>query len=374
MPDLPSGGSLLCALDGHVVGQAAGGPALASRLHASSPLPIAFPGIAPALVTQQRLPNGQVTALPGPQITPGIGVGAVNTCEPGTWLHYPTLSYAWYALGGRSAGQVARSRTLLARGQTLTIAPSEEGADLQCVVTATNTTGSNEAATNAYVVPVDPPVALEQPSVSIETQEPSSTPGLAGPSGAEAVAQQVDLTCQNGKWNRTDLHFQTQWVEVDQNDNPTEWITGAGSPSLDFDMRPGNVQYSITVECLVVATTSNGAKSVSYSGPVSIWNGCDEVAAGSSSPNPPLLDSAPVADGVEISGLIAAPLTVIVAVVGGVAVVGDIVPVATTVANDILSFLGSQPTIDTYGPNCEGYQEYWMGQGYTVKQQQGDAP
>jgi hypothetical protein len=374
VPDLPSGGSLLCTIDGHIVGQPASGPTLSSRLRESSPLPIAFPGVAPALVTQQRFPNGKITILPGPQITAGIGVGAVNTCAPGTWLHYPTFSYAWYSLGGRIAGQIARSRTLLARGQTLTIVPAYEKVDLECVVTATNTTGSSQAGTNDYVVPVNPPVALEQPSVSIETQEPSSTPGLAGPNGAQAIAEQVDLTCQNGKWNRSDLHFQTQWVEVDQNDNPTDWLSGAGSPSLDFDMRPGNAQYTISVECLVVATTSNGAKAVSLSGPISVWNGCDEVAAGSSSPNPAFLDSAPVADGVQISGLIAVPLTAVVAIVGGVAVVGDIVPVATTAANDILSFFGSQPTINTYGPNCGDYQKYWMGQGYTVKQQQGDPP
>ena len=30
--------------------------------------------------------------------------------------------------------------------------------------------------------------------------------------------------------------------------------------------------------------------------------------------------------------------------------------------------------IYTYGPNCGDYQEYFMGLGWTVKQQPGDGP
>jgi hypothetical protein len=158
VPDLPAGASLVCVVGGHVVGQPASSSTLGSvALVAASPVSIAFPTVPPALITQLRLRNGRIETLPAPHITPGVGVGvgATNTCTPGTWSHYPAFTYSWYAFGARIPGKLVRSRTLLARAQTLTLAPSDEKLDIACFVTATNRAGSDVAATNDSVVFVE---------------------------------------------------------------------------------------------------------------------------------------------------------------------------------------------------------------------------
>ena len=123
-------------------------------------------------------------------------MGATNTCFPGVWTGNPTLSFA-----SNKQGPVPKKRTikrtmiLLHQGQTFVVTPNAEKKDLVCVVTASNLTGKATAVTNDYIVPIDPPVALQPPSVLIQTAEPANGSALVGAQGANVVAEQVDLTC-----------------------------------------------------------------------------------------------------------------------------------------------------------------------------------
>jgi hypothetical protein len=374
VPDVPTGSSFSCGVKATLAPQTVGSQSVAAQNLSAVTGFISSQPSAPFLITQQRLHNGRIRTLPAPHITPNIAVGDSNTCLPGVWAGSPYLTFAWYAQGPVPKKRtIKRTMTILHDGQTYTVDYRAEEKDLVCVVTAANPAGQASAFTNDYVVPIDPPRALTYPFVTINTEEPASSPGMVGPEGANVVAEQIELTCAPVQWNRPLVSDQVGWYTVASQDPFTgavQWQPFASGATLDLDMRPGNLQLSANLYCLVTGTTSHGASATVYSGEIGVWNGCTEVAtsvAGETPDTDSILDNAAA---VVIDG--ASGGAVLVATAGTVDYAAGLYD-----ALEGLDFLGSpsdSTEIYTYGPNCGDYQQYWMGQGYTVKQQPGDGP
>jgi Concanavalin A-like lectin/glucanases superfamily len=311
--------------------------------------PLAFQTEPPALVR-----TGTSFQFVRPSITPTVGGGGTNTCRPGIWSHYPTFDYAWYQVLPKARNAVASSTRLLSKGQRYTLTPRDETTTVECVVTARNTAGSAEASSNAYVVPAGAPHSTQPPFVDVHSQGPKSDPGLVGPEGGTAVAEQIQLGCDDGRWDRGDLTYVTQWFALDANGDLGQQL-GFGS-TYSLDMRPGKLQSSGTVECVVTATTSHHVSGTARSGPIAVWNGCREWF--------------------ETSGTTVN--------LGAVALEGAAIATGGAVALFGVAFGGAgfsplaswnlepgSSTVYTQGPNCLDYQRYYEGQGYTVKQVDG---
>ena len=372
VPDVPPDSSFSCGVTAKLPAQTVGGQSVGAQSLTAVTGFISSLTTIPFLITQQRLHNGRIRTLPAPHITPDIAVGATNTCFPGVWTGNPTLSYAWYKQGPVPKKRtIKRTMVLLHNGQTFVVTPTAEKKDLVCIVTASNLAGKATALTNDYIVPLDPPVALQQPSVEIQTAEPAHASALVGPQGANVIAEQVDLTCEPTQWNRPDVSVQVSWDLAESSSLDT--FTPSGNipgTTLDLDMRPGNLQFMGQIRCRVTGTTSHGASATVYSGDISVWNGCTEVET--SIPGE-ALNEGNIADYIVDN---AAAVT-IDAATGGV-----LLTVTAAAIDSLASDLGfGSPTspsssydIYTYGPNCEDYQKYFMGLGWTVKQQPGDGP
>jgi hypothetical protein len=300
-----------------------------------------------------------------PHISARVGVNGVNTCEPGVWNGSPVFTYKWYAV---RRAFLARVRTigpvgneLLGTGQQLTITGDEEGRRLECAVTGKSKWGSTTEDSNTYVVPVSAPRVQDGPQVTVTTQQPAGQQVL-GAAGGYGVAERIDLDCGDGQWNRSDLRFSHQWTI----DYPTG--TPENGASLDFDMRPGKLQYDdVTVRCVVTATSHNNISSTADSGPITISNGCTEWYADT-------IDAGDPTDA-RIGG----PTQWLYATTaddlfgedesGGNEVYGPFGLVGGDL--DINGPGGSTlaaSRAETDGPNCEDYQKYLLGQGYDVKQ------
>ena len=181
VPDVPPDSSFSCGVTAKLGAQTVGGQSVGAQSLTAVTGFISSLTTIPFLVTQQRLHNGRIRTLPAPHITPDIAVGATNTCFPGIWTGNPTLSFAWYKQGPVPKKRtIKRTMVLLHQGQTFVVTPTAEKKDLVCVVTASNLAGKATALTNDYIVPLDPPVALQPPSVLIETAEPATGSALGG--------------------------------------------------------------------------------------------------------------------------------------------------------------------------------------------------
>jgi hypothetical protein len=104
---------------------------------------------APATLTQGFLANrwqrrdGTVFApsnSTAPAVTGTTTVGQVLNCTTGTWTGAPTYAYQWQRGAVNIAGATAANYTLQA---------ADNGAMIQCVVTATNVAGSTSIASNS---------------------------------------------------------------------------------------------------------------------------------------------------------------------------------------------------------------------------------
>ena len=372
VPDVPTHSSFSCGVTAKLPAQTVGGQSVGAQSLTAVTGFISSLTAIPFLVTQQRLHNGRIRTLPAPQITPDIAVGATNTCFGGIWTGNPTLSFAWYKQGPVPKKRtIKRTMILLHQGQTFVVTPNAENKDLVCVVTASNLAGKATAVTNDYIVPIDPPVALQPPSVLIQTAEPANGSALVGAQGANVVAEQIDLTCDPPRWNRPDVTIQVGWYTAANQ----PFSSGA---TLDLDMRPGNVQLSADLKCGVTGTTSHGASTTVYSGEIGVWNGCTEVEEQYAEENQPDI-------GAILTNAAAAVIDVATGGAALIFIVGSYdagFPLASSASGapplpgqgDVFAPPSFNVEIWTYGPNCGDYQQYWMGQGYTVKQQPGDGP
>lgn len=172
----------------------------------------------------------------------------------------------------------------------------------------------------------------------------------------------IDLTCGHGSWNRDDLNFSYLWT-----DDRWSGYVQAGQ-TLHLDMRAGQLQYDDTLRCHVTATSPHGVCNTAVSGPISVWNGCDDWYADVLQTDDPV--------DTHIGGpeqwLRAVPEDELF----------DYDESAGTEVKGLFGFAGGdlaykgpfangeeRPSrAETDGPNCADYQKYLRGQGYDVKQ------
>jgi hypothetical protein len=181
-------------------------------------------------------------SLPSIMGTPAVG--AEVTASPGGWTGYPAISftYQWRRGGVNISG---------ATSQTYTIQAADYEADLDVVVSATNTEGG--------------PVTATSPAVTVIGVAPVNTvaPVVSGGSGLGDV-----LTTTNGTWMGYPASFSYayQWRRNGAN------IGGATAST--YTIVAGDSAASIT--CLVTATNaqgstaqaSNGVTAQTFSAPV----------------------------------------------------------------------------------------------------------
>jgi hypothetical protein len=171
--------------------------------------------------------------LAAPAITGTLTTGSTIACSTGTWQSYPT-SYAYqWKRGGANIGGATASTYLLA--------VADEGANIKCTVTATNTTGSTPADSNTVVphapaayraaVLTDSPVIylrLEEnpPGTGTAADETTNHPGTYVGSPPSVAGALTDVT--------TGVDF----------DGSTQYVTVPDHAALDL----GDV---FTMECFV---------------------------------------------------------------------------------------------------------------------------
>jgi hypothetical protein len=151
-------------------------------------------------------------------------VGGELSCSPGTWSASPTFAYQWLRSGGEISG---------ATTATYTVTVADEGKPLQCQVTATNASGSTQAASDRLVVDPQPGTAPPQQSA------PGSVIGNARV-GAK-------LTCQAGTWSGSPSVVY-QWLR-----NGEEIASATASTYTVTVADVGTV-----IECRVTATNTGG--------------------------------------------------------------------------------------------------------------------
>jgi hypothetical protein len=300
-----------------------------------------------------------------PHIGSRVGVSGTNICTPGVWQGDPLYSYHWYLLRRRPSIRAGTPglglSTVLGSSQLLTVPERAENQTIECEVTATNKWGTATAVSNTYKVPPTAPKSTGVPQVTVTNQQPAGQ-FVVGAGGGWSVAEQTKLDCDDGTWNRSDLHFTKRWVA----DYPALATEPGGT--VTFDMRPDHLQYDgLNVHCEVTATTPSGLSSVAQSGPIAISNGCTEWYADVIDPgtidsriggpnrwlyaaNPDDLFDEDESGGVQVNGLF------------GLAG-GDL--------NHTDDKYVSPHRAALQGPNCSDYGKYLDGQGYDIKQEPG---
>lgn len=82
-----------------------------------------------------------------PRLTGTATAGLELTCSPGAWTGYPTPTYQYTFLRGTTMVQAASATA------TYPLTTTDQGADMSCVVTATNTTGTESASSEGVSIP-----------------------------------------------------------------------------------------------------------------------------------------------------------------------------------------------------------------------------
>src|ERR1700693_2560377 len=123
--------------------------------------------------------------------TGSLTAGVKLSCQPGTWEEGPMFSYRWLRDGVAIPGAETEEYTLTAE---------DEGKAIQCQVTASNSSGAANFATNAVIVEpapvVAPPASTSLPKVTKESL---------------TVAVGTELTCSPGEWSGTPT-FDYRWL------------------------------------------------------------------------------------------------------------------------------------------------------------------
>ena len=289
-----------------------------------------------------------------PHVDPHVGVPGTNVCQPGRWGGNPTFSYAWYLVTSDRKTVSGRRYTRLGKQQIYKIAPADEHHTIDCWVTAKNKYGTRTELSNSYVVPLGAPSPTGDLTVAEQSLYPGSK-GTFGSAGGDVVAELIDLKCLGNNWNRPDVKVTYQWTTPTWSFDPS--VQPQPGQLLQFDMRPGHLQYELmTVQCEATATTSHGVSSTERSGPIRITNGCREDYT---------LDDLNYYT-INFFGdkfhftyewLDARPPDNSGAVTGPFNFRGDPVPGHHVPRRAV-----------TIGPNCLDYQKYLLGQGFDVKQ------
>jgi hypothetical protein len=157
------------------------------------------------------------------------------SCSPGTWSESPSFTYQWLRqatpIGGATAG-------------TYTVTAADEGASLQCLVTAT-ADESTQATSEAVVA--DP-----QPGEAPPEQESWTSAGMVH-GASSAVGDQ--LYCEGGGWTGgPTLSF--QWMR-DGAEIP-------GATEQSYTLVPADL--GSVIQCRVIATNAGGSSMGTFAG------------------------------------------------------------------------------------------------------------
>ncbi len=152
-------------------------------------------------------------------------VGETITCQPGSWSGSPTFAYQWLRDGTEIAGATA---------STYAVDASDEGASLQCRVTAANADGTVLAFS---------PFQPVRPTLPAYGEEGVEIANSTDPPDAPEVGD--ELSCSPGTWSGSPT-FAYQWL---RNGTPVGGAT-AGTYTVTA------ADEGTSLQCLVTAETS----------------------------------------------------------------------------------------------------------------------
>ncbi len=192
---------------------------------------------------------------------PGIAptAGDQLSCSSGsTWANSPSFNYQWLRNGTAISGATANTYTV--------VTPADDGATLQCRVTATNAYASVQAASKEVVA--DP--------------QPGTTPPDLTTAGTVTGTPNVgnNLTCNTGTWTGSPT-FAIQWLR--------NGALIAGATSSPYTLVAAD--RGTAVQCRVTATNAGGSVVTTNA---SATNGVRYV-----NPNPPSASSS-IADSLTV--------------------------------------------------------------------------
>jgi len=162
--------------------------------------------------------------------SPGPSPGTILSCEAGSWKENPAFSYSWLRNGAPIPG---------AESTEYTLTNADEGALVQCLVTASNVSGSTAQATNA----VD---AAPAATTAVPALEPASTVHIPRESSTLPVG--TTLECEHGEWAGQPT-FSYRWL---RNGNV---ISGAMTDGYTVTASDAGA----SVQCQVIAANASGA-------------------------------------------------------------------------------------------------------------------
>ncbi len=159
-----------------------------------------------------------------PKVSGTVAVGQTLTCEPGTWNGTSPIEYTYKWLrDGTPMEPIDTS-------EQYKVAKTDEGHQLACTVTATNTVGTGSATSRAVEVPTTKP------------PEDVTPPEVLGTPAVES-----ELTCETGKWNNEPT-FTFQWLRDGSK------IVGATGQTYKVT----SADETHTLSCEVTATNGAG--------------------------------------------------------------------------------------------------------------------
>jgi len=159
---------------------------------------------------------------------PSPTLGATIHCSLGTWSDNPTAyAYQWYRNSSAISGAIALTYTVVA---------ADDGASLQCVVTATNAAGTGTDSASIQVVVLTAPTNTAAPAIS--------------PAGAPNIGDTLSLS--GGSWTGYGYTVSYQWK---RGGTAIPGATGA-----TYTLGAADAGQSIT--CAVTRTNIRGSASV----------------------------------------------------------------------------------------------------------------
>ena len=209
--------------------------ALTYALPATNPI-ISSDGECAGAVSGVAVSVAAAVGAPANTVTPALSStapaqGTAITVTTGTWSNSPTgYAYQWYRADTSSAisGATSASYTPVA---------GDVGHTLNCVVTATNGTGSTGASSNTSgAVASGAPANNAAPALSTTTPQVGAA-----------------ITITTGSWSNSPTGYAYQWAYADTSAN----IAGAATSS--YTPVAGDVGH--TLKCTVTATNANGSAS-----------------------------------------------------------------------------------------------------------------
>jgi hypothetical protein len=190
-----------------------------------------------------------VTVVPAVTGTPETG--STLTCSTGTWSGSPnpTFAYQWTRNGSNIGGATA---------STYVLQVADEGQEIRCRVTATNSQGSNTADSNIILAAAPPPVDIELRV---------SATGFGGSRGAQAGPDIFDSVTR-AEADPGEAEYRLVYVYNNDSVPATVKVWVSAQPSPDT-LAVGVATEAVDATVAAVANENTAPASVSFSSPAS---------------------------------------------------------------------------------------------------------